>query len=327
MKSPLIVSPLDSYDDVEKLVTAGADEFYCGILTNDWYHIYAPASIDRRPKGQAHFESFDELQKRVEKAHNLGAKINITINEHYYTPEQYDYIDEFIKNAISIKADSLIISDPALIFYIKEKKIPIKVHLSTGGVCLNSETAKFFTEAGVSRIILPRHLSLDEIETILDVEGVEFETFIFNSRCVNVDGLCTFQHGLSGAKVELYYKNACMLPYDIHVLTRKPTDDEKKINAGKRQKIWEYVHIDDFPCGACALFEFSEFGIKAVKIVGRGNDSERKLKDVKFFSMLKSLLNDGIDKVSFREETKRLYKEFYDRKCRYHMCYYPEAMS
>lgn len=327
MKTPLMVTPLDSFDDAEKLVASGAGEFYCGIIPAEWQGEYAPASIDRRPRGQSHFESWESVSDTIATAHRLGAKVNIAINEHYYTAPQYELIDAFIKNAVSAKADSLIISDPALIFYIKENEISLKTHLSTGGVCLNCETALFFRDTGVSRIILPRHLTIKEIEKISAIDDIEFETFVFNSRCVNIDGLCTFQHGLSGAKIENFYRNACMLSYDVQTITKQETDERKKMNAVKRQKIWESVHIDDFPCGACSLFEFSEAEISAVKIVGRGNDSERKIKDLQFFSKLKSLIEEGMDKKTFRKETSRLYRELYERECRYHMCYYPEAMS
>ena len=164
MKAPLVVSPLDTIDDVEKLVACGADEFYCGIFAEEWQKKYSPASIDRRPRGKSHFESWDVLKNAVLRAHDSGAKVNITINEHYYTSGQYGLIDSFIENVVSAKADSLTISDPALIFYAAEKKFPLSIHLSTGAVCLTAESARFFRDAAVSRIILPRHLPVKEIE-------------------------------------------------------------------------------------------------------------------------------------------------------------------
>jgi len=328
MKIPLILSPLDSEHEVAELAKLGAKEFYCGIIPEEWEIKYSPSSIDRRPKGKAHFPTWESLQKAVSIAHDNGAKINLTINEHYYSLEQYPIIESFIENALTAKVDALIISDPALLLFIAEKNFPIETHLSTGGVCLNINTALFFKDLGVKRIILPRHLNIDEIKKITSAStGVEFETFIFNSRCVNVDGLCTFQHGLSGKKVEYFYKNACMLPFNVQAFTKREVEPDKKQNAIKKQRIWERVHIDDLPCGACSIYDFSELGIKALKIVGRGNESERKKNDVKFLSTLLSMLSNETDKKTFRIEAKKLYNKTYDRECRYHMCYYPEVME
>ena len=53
-------------------------------------------------------------------------------------------------------------------------------------------------------------------------------------------------------------------------------------NSWERQHFWSALHIDDRPCGGCALYEFEAMGIAGVKIVGRDNALEKKIKDVKF---------------------------------------------
>ena len=56
-----ILSPLDYFDDIEKLVQAGADEFFCGLLDEVWYQKYPVISTNRRPAGKGHFRNFEEL--------------------------------------------------------------------------------------------------------------------------------------------------------------------------------------------------------------------------------------------------------------------------
>ena len=160
---------------------------------------------------------------------------------------------------------------------------------------------------------------------------IKLEAFILNSRCVNVDGLCTFQHGLSGPSNKWLFKNACMLPYQISISPHNDNSKEigdilKQEIALKRQHLWSKVHIDDSPCGACALFEFAEMKLNGIKIVGRGNLLEKKLKDIIFLKTVKKMLGNGdIEKAEFRKKVKGLYEETYNRQCRYYMCYYPEV--
>ncbi len=133
------------------------------------------------------------------------------------------------------------------------------------------------------------------------VSGVELETFILNSRCANVDGLCTFQHGLADLVDEenrKSYENACMLLYEVSAAVDGVSDEEaEKILQEKisweRQHFWSALHIDDRPCGGCALHEFEEMGLAGVKIVGRDNAPEKKLKDVLFIRRLLNRLREG----------------------------------
>jgi len=327
-----ILSPIDAPSEADKLINAGADEFYCGLFPEEWKNKYFPASFDRRPSG-SHLKSFEELKELINISHEKSVPVYLTLNEHYYTEKQYPLITEFIEKAISINVDALIIADIAILLFLRKKNYKVKIHISTGGTVFNSESAGFYKDLGASRIILPRHLTVEEIRRLKENSPeIEFEAFILNSRCINVDGMCTFQHGLSGPSNKWLFRNACMLPYEISILPDENSfleveDFLKREIALKRQHIWENVHIDDSPCGACALFEFAGVGITGVKIVGRGNPLEKKIKDITFLKTAKKILeNQETGKTVFREKVKELYKETYNRPCRYHMCYYPEVL-
>ena len=68
-------------------------------------------------------------------------------------------------------------------------------------------------------------------------------------------------------------------------------------------------------------------GITSLKIVGRGNPLERKLKDVSFLKTLVDCLHHAKPtKKKFRETARELYAQTYSRTCRMHMCYYPSVM-
>jgi len=339
-----ILSPISRRDEVEEVVQAGADELYCGILTPDWRERYSVvASPNRREEDNPithtspHFNSFSELKEALSVAHSFSVPVHVTLNEHYFTFKQYPFLFNYVDNALDVGIDAFILSDVAFLLSFKERYPKVNVHVGTGGTTFNSETAKFYQDLGVKRIILPRHLDLKEIRAIVrNTPEMEFEAFILNSRCANVDGFCTFQHGLADFIPEKGkkrpYENACMLPYNISMHIENLGEEEvetviKEKISWERQHIWSGLHIDDRPCGACALYEFEEMGIYGVKIVGRENLKSKKVKDTKFLHTLIELLEEkGLNKMAFREKARQLYRDTYQWPCIIFKCYYPSVL-
>ncbi len=337
-----ILSPVSRCDEVEDVIAAGADELYCGILMDDWRKGYTvSASLNRRQEDNTilgtspHFKSFEELQESVEIAHSRSVPVILTLNEHYYSKDQYPYLLSYVDKVLEAGVDAFIIGDVAFILSLRERGIPTDIHISTAGTAFNSETVRFYQELGASRVILPRHLTIEEIESIAsEVSDVELEAFILNSRCANIDGFCTFQHGLADLfpdeKVKEQYLNACMLPYEISVYPDAKVESDSDIKekiSWERQSIWSALHIDDRPCGACALFEFSKIGLHGVKIVGRQNAKSKKIKDVTFLKTLIDFLSEkNLSKEEFRKFSRRLYQETYEWPCLIFKCYYPSVL-
>jgi collagenase-like PrtC family protease len=211
------------------------------------------------------------------------------------------------------------------------------IHISTAGTAFNAETVHFFRDMGARRVILPRHLSLEEIGHIVSrVNGIELEAFILNSRCANIDGLCTFHHGLAewipDKDKKRDYENACMMLYKISADVRGCNDQEaesllsEKVS-WERQHFWSAMHIDDRPCGACALYEFESLGLAGVKIVGRQNKTEKKLHDAAFIKhLLEYLRSREPSREQFRRYAQKKYQEQYDRPCIIFNCYYPSVL-
>ena len=337
-----LLSPLSRVDEVEDLISAGADEFYCGVLPEEWNGKYTvSASINRRQEDNSilgtspHFKCFEDLKKSTERAHSRNTPVMLTLNEHYYSQDQYDYLLWYVEEALKAEVDALIVGDVGLMVMLKERNISIPLHISTAGTAFNSETVRFYQELGASRIILPRHLTLEEIESLAsDLSDVELEAFILNSRCANVDGFCTFQHGLadlfSDEETKKSYFNACMLPYNVAVYGDGETviDQETKEHIPwERQLIWSALHIDDRPCGACALYEFEQIGLYGVKIVGRQNTKEKKIKDLTFLRTLLTFLSEKHPKKeAFRQFSRNLYQQTYQWPCLVFKCYYPSVL-
>lgn len=317
-----ILAPVDKVEEVEKIIEAGADELYCGVLSKDWIQKYTLASLNRRPAPACNLKSFEELRRCIEIARSYSVPVALTVNEHYYTEEQYPLLLKYLEDAINAGIDFLIISDLGLLLLLKKMNVGVKVHISTGGVTLNSETVKFYKDLGASRVQLDRHLTVEEIKDILkEVTDIELGVFILNSKCANIDGLCTFLHFFSSDPL---YTNACMLPYEVYVESSE--DEEHEIIAGVRQKVWQRFHIDDRPCGVCALYDFNELGLSYVKIVGRGYPTSKKILDVNFVNTARNFLEKNLSKVEFQKIIRKIYSGIYGRPCMITMCYYPDVV-
>ncbi|MCP4713653.1 MAG: hypothetical protein GY868_00935 [Deltaproteobacteria bacterium] len=340
-----ILSPLSNPSEVEALARAGADDFYCGVMPADWRTDYSvAASLNRRQEDNPvicttpHMKTFDELQQSVDIAHRLDKRVILTLNEHYYSQGQYPYLTKYIENALKTGIDAFIVGDIGMLLTIREMSRDVHLHISTAGTAFNAETVHFYRDLGAQRVILPRHLSLQEIETIAErTEGIELEAFILNSRCANIDGFCTFQHGLADfipeKEQKRNYENACMVLYNITADIKGCSEEEaekilKEQVSWERQHFWSAVHIDDRPCGACALYEFEKAGLAGVKIVGRQNTLEKKTKDAQFIRRLIDYLrNSNPSQGPFRELARELYREQYDTPCLIFKCYYPSVMT
>ncbi len=100
------------------------------------------------------------------------------------------YIDD-IKPVIALKPDALIMADPGLIMLVREKWPDMPIHLSVQANTVNFAGVKFWHKLGLTRVILSRELSLDEIEQIRQLcPEIELEVFVHGALCIAYSGRC-----------------------------------------------------------------------------------------------------------------------------------------
>lgn len=323
-----IASPLSRVKETAPLAKAGADEFYCCVAPQSWQSSYSMVeSISRRNNPFAHLKSYFELEKIVKTAAKYKVKIHVALNESYHR-DQISYLKEQLKILESIGVDGVILGDLAALLVFKETGVNVKVFMGTGGTIFNSETVKFYHSLGAERMILPRHLSIDEIKNIVEsAPNCQYEVFIFRGLCPYIDGFCRFQHGINESlgkkpRVDL----ACTLRFRAKSVTEKqsslPGEVVKEIKKGlsARQQLTG--------CGLCALWELSRIkNIEALKIVGREFSSAEKLANLKLVKKMLTVVEKTppCSKEEFLHQCKEEFSLFFDRPCGHKDCYYPEV--
>jgi U32 family peptidase len=331
-----VLAPISSIEELDMLASSGAEEFYCGIVPREWLDRYTGAVwLNRRsPKGGS-LETLSELRGLVDGAHKLGIPVFLTLNAPYYTSEQMSWVMDLARRLDGeVGVDALIVTDINLLMQLSEAKLNAELHISSVAATLNSEAIGFLLQFGPSRIILPRSLTIPEIEKIVDAnrDKVEIEVFMLNDGCAFEEGFCsTTHHHTVGA----FCTNLSEMDTDFErsggrELTRRQNSRLRRNLTDYREWIW-YVNgngcgttssgLPYGPCGLCAIHDFNRIGVSSLKIVGREASPYKKLASVRMVRTIVDQVRSGAQKLVTIERAKSLRGEREHCDAGY-MCYY-----
>ena len=177
MKAPELLLPAGSLDKMRAAYDFGADAIYAG---QPRYSLRARNNDFR----------LEQIAQGIQEAHQRGKKFFVTSNLIAHNDKVRTYLRD-IEPVIACRPDALIMADPGLIMMVKEKWPEQEIHLSVQANTTNWATVKFWQKMGVSRIILSRELSLDEIEKIRqECPDMELEVFVHGALCIAYSGRC-----------------------------------------------------------------------------------------------------------------------------------------
>jgi len=178
MKTPELLAPAGSLNMLQTAFHYGADAIYAGqpryslrVRNND-------------------FGKMEVLQEGIDTAHKLGKKFYLVSNVLPHGGKTRTYIKD-MSPVVDLKPDALIMSDPGLIMMAREAWPDMPIHLSVQANTVNGASAKFWRSVGISRVILSRELSFDEIEEVRqDCPEMELEVFVHGALCMAYSGRC-----------------------------------------------------------------------------------------------------------------------------------------
>ena len=152
MFKPELLSPAGTLKNMRYAFAYGADAVYAGqpryslrVRNNEFNH--------------------ENLQLGINEAHALGKKFYVVVNIAPHNAKLKTFIRD-LKPVVEMGPDALIMSDPGLIMLVREHFPEMPIHLSVQANAVNWATVKFWQQMGLTRVILSRELSLEEIEEI-----------------------------------------------------------------------------------------------------------------------------------------------------------------
>ena len=172
-----LLSPAGSLKNMRYAFAYGADAVYAGqpryslrVRNNEFDH--------------------DNLAIGIQEAHDLGKKFYVVVNIQPHNSKLKNFIRD-LAPVVAMQPDALIMSDPGLIMMVREHFPQMDVHLSVPANAVNWATVKFWKNMGLTRVILSRELSIDEIEEIKNqVPDMEIEVFVHGALCMAYSGRC-----------------------------------------------------------------------------------------------------------------------------------------
>lgn len=213
----------------------------------------------------------DDIRRVVAFAHPYRARVYVTLNTLVYDDELAS-VRDLVCRLYDIGVDALIVQDMSLL----EMDIPpIALHASTQCDIRTPEKARFLADAGFSQLVLPRELTLAEIQAIQDTVDVPLEAFVHGALCVSYSGDCRaslLATGRSANRGEC--AQMCRLPYDLI--------------DGKGRRVLRGKHLLSLRDMNRSLYlgEMAAAGISSFKIEGRLKDVAYVKETVAYYSRL-----------------------------------------
>ncbi len=179
-----IMAPVGGREQLTAALRCRADAVYFGL----------PDFNARRNAENFAAEGLDGI---VQECHRRGVNVYITINT-VVMDSELAAAKRAVDTAASAGADAIIVQDLAVAAYARQAWPDLKLFASTQMAIHNAAGARLAKQAGFSRVVLARELSLPEIRQIIEETGIETEVFVHGAHCMSVSGNCYLSSVIGG---------------------------------------------------------------------------------------------------------------------------------
>ncbi len=304
IKEPELLLPAGTLDKMRAAYDFGADAVYAG---QPRYSLRARNNDFK----------LEELKQGIDEAHARGKLFFVASNILPHNSKIKTYMAD-MEPVIAMKPDALIMADPGLIMMVREKWPEVPIHLSVQANTVNYMGVKFWQKLGVTRIILSRELSLDEIAEIRqECPDMELEVFVHGALCIAYSGRCL----LSG-----YFNhrdpnqgtctNACRWDYKVHDTAGDDAGDVQVIQFDFN-KAMEEANQSFSSCGSQQRHPLAdktyliEEGSRPGELMPIIEDEHgtyiMNSKDLRAVEQVEKLVKIGVDSLKIEGRTKSLY--------------------
>lgn len=278
MKKVELLAPAKDKKTAIAAINSGCDAIYIGA-----------SNFGARKKVP---NSLEDIKEIVDYAHKFYVKVHVTVNT-VLTDDELFQAKELIQKLYDIGVDAIIVQDMGIFKLALDGELPpIVLHASTQCDNRTLEKVKFFDNMGISRVILARELSLEQIKEICQNSNTEIETFIHGALCVSYSGQCYFSHYIGGRSANRgECAQACRKKYTL-------VDENGKIIAKDKY----LLSMKDFNASR-HLKDLTDAGVKSFKIEGR-------LKDENYVKNVVAYYRQEIDKFARKTSSGKVFSDF-----------------
>lgn len=293
-----LLAPAGNLEKLKYAIMYGADAVYIG---GSKYNLRANA------------ENFtiDEIKEGVIYAHENNCKVYVTVNIVFHDSD-ISGLKEYLKQLESINVDAVIFSDPLVIDVIKQNNINLQMHLSTQASVMNKDAALYYKSRGVSRIVLARECSKEDIKDIIDSTNMEIECFIHGAMCTNISGRCVLSN---------YFTNrdanrggccqVCRFNFNLYDLNKNKISKENNFSiAPKDLSLVDYIK-DMIDINVCS-FKL-EGRMRSIYYIATIVSVYRKLIDMYVNNLYDDAYIKKATKILYRCANRDVASQFFDK--------------
>ena len=187
MASMELVCPAGNLPGLRAAVENGADAVYVGFRDGTNARSFAGLNFDQRA-----------LERGVALAHAHGVRVFLALNTFAQAGRSARW-KAAVDRASDLGVDTLIAADLAVLDHASEHHPTLPLHLSVQASATTADALGFYRERfGVRRAVLPRVLSLRQVEALAADSPVELEVFGFGSLCIMAEGRCLLSSHVTG---------------------------------------------------------------------------------------------------------------------------------
>lgn len=245
-RRPEVLAPAGDEASLRVALASGADAVYFGL--DEGFNARARAG---------NF-SLETLGQTVARVHRAGARAYLTLNTLVFESE-LAAVERILRSVAEAGVDALIVQDPGLALLARAVCPTLELHASTQMTLSSPEAALLAPTLGISRVVVPRELSVAEIRRFAQGTDLELEVFVHGALCVSWSGQCLTSEAWGGRSANRgQCAQSCRMPYDLIV------DGEFRDLGDVR-----YLLSPKDLAGLRAIPELLEIGVHGLKIEGR----------------------------------------------------------
>ncbi|WP_171230551.1 U32 family peptidase [Ruegeria sp. HKCCA4008] len=273
-----LLMPAGNLRKLKLAVLYGADAVYLG-------------TPDMSLRTKSEF-SLEEVIEGVEFCHSHGRRAYLTLNLFSHNKD-IPKLDEYIDTVRKVQPDGLIIADPGVFQYVRDRAPELPLHISTQANICSWLSVKFWQDQGAELVVLAREVSYPELVEIREkCPDIKLEAFVHGAMCMTYSGRCLLSNFMAerGAN-QGNCANSCRWNYALKLRLKDGTHQELRIteeNADLFEFLLEegcrpgdlmpieeddrgsYILNSRDLCIMPKLDEYLKIGVDSLKVEGRG---------------------------------------------------------